>query len=107
MWTCQHCGEQIEDQFDSCWKCGPPRAVPVAVEPGAENTSEPAAPKWRLAYRVFRGTWTSWEELFTEASAFANEVGPERVLSISHSADHSEGVVTVWFWIAAGEPNPS
>ena len=20
MWTCQ-CGEQIEDQFDTCWKC--------------------------------------------------------------------------------------
>jgi hypothetical protein len=20
MWTCQ-CGEQIEDQFDACWKC--------------------------------------------------------------------------------------
>jgi serpin B len=21
MWTCQKCGEQIEEQFDSCWKC--------------------------------------------------------------------------------------
>lgn len=21
MWTCQTCGEQHEDQFDSCWKC--------------------------------------------------------------------------------------
>jgi hypothetical protein len=21
MWTCKKCGEQIEDQFDSCWKC--------------------------------------------------------------------------------------
>ena len=21
MWACQQCGEQIEDQFDSCWKC--------------------------------------------------------------------------------------
>ena len=21
MWTCLECGEQIEDQFDSCWKC--------------------------------------------------------------------------------------
>jgi mRNA-degrading endonuclease YafQ of YafQ-DinJ toxin-antitoxin module len=21
MWTCLQCGEQIEDQFDSCWKC--------------------------------------------------------------------------------------
>src|SRR5438067_385665 len=22
MWTCKQCDEQIEDQFDSCWKCG-------------------------------------------------------------------------------------
>jgi len=22
MWTCATCGEQIEDTFDACWKCG-------------------------------------------------------------------------------------
>jgi len=21
MWKCKKCGEEIEDQFDSCWKC--------------------------------------------------------------------------------------
>lgn len=21
MWTCPKCNEQLEDQFDSCWKC--------------------------------------------------------------------------------------
>jgi hypothetical protein len=21
MWSCPKCGEEIEDQFDSCWKC--------------------------------------------------------------------------------------
>jgi hypothetical protein len=24
MWRCPKCGEQIEDQFDSCWKCVEP-----------------------------------------------------------------------------------
>lgn len=24
-WTCPRCGEKIEPQFDSCWKCGTPR----------------------------------------------------------------------------------
>ncbi len=24
MWTCPKCGEQLEDQFDSCWKCALP-----------------------------------------------------------------------------------
>ena len=22
MWTCPNCSEQLEDQFDACWKCG-------------------------------------------------------------------------------------
>ena len=27
MWTCPKCGEVLEDQFDSCWKCaGKPSA---------------------------------------------------------------------------------
>jgi hypothetical protein len=26
MWTCPKCGEAIEDQFDSCWKCASQRA---------------------------------------------------------------------------------
>ncbi len=62
-----------------------------------------APQQWRLAYRVFRGTFTSWEELFKEAAQFATEVGPERLVSISHSADSGDGVVTVWFWTEAGE----
>jgi hypothetical protein len=24
MWKCNKCGETIEDQFDSCWKCTEP-----------------------------------------------------------------------------------
>src|SRR5689334_8879877 len=32
MWTCTKCGEDIEDQFDSCWKCaaGQEQAQPEA-----------------------------------------------------------------------------
>jgi hypothetical protein len=52
----------------------------------------------RVAWRVFRGSFASWERLFDEAAAFASEVGPERLISISHSADHHDGVVTVWYW---------
>src|SRR5436309_3500563 len=41
MWICSKCGEQIEDQFDSCWKCA--------------AQTEPATParvrsrRWKLA----------------------------------------------------------
>ncbi len=28
-WTCPACGEKIEAQFNSCWKCGASRPMPV------------------------------------------------------------------------------
>ena len=98
MWTCGKCGEKIEDQFSSCWQCSTPKGsaettgTPVA-ETGAEQTQ-----KWRMAYRTFRGTFATWEKLFAEAADFATEIGPERVVGISHSDDRSDGVVTVWYW---------
>ena len=29
MWICPDCGEKLEDQFDSCWKCADKIAVPA------------------------------------------------------------------------------
>ena len=87
MWKCERCGQEIDDQLDECLKC----ATPTVSEERA----------WRLTYRVFRGTLTSWEKLFEEASEFATQRGRDRVLSISHSEDHSDGIVTVWYWVRA------
>ena len=39
MWKCPSCGEEIEDQFDSCWKCVKPQAV---AEPPAPREERPA-----------------------------------------------------------------
>ena len=52
----------------------------------------------RVRFRVFRSVFQSWESLFQEVADFATEVGPERLISISHSEDKSDGVVTVWYW---------
>jgi hypothetical protein len=52
----------------------------------------------RVEYRVFRGTFKTWEALFQEAADFATSVG-ENLISISHSSWNSEGVVTVWYWV--------
>jgi hypothetical protein len=101
MWTCQKCGEKIEDQFDSCWHCGTPRpgdqpeATPTANQPASVN---PASVKWQAKYQMFRGTLATWEELFGQAAQFATEIGPERLITISHSEDRREGVVAVWYW---------
>ncbi len=51
-----------------------------------------------VKYKTFRGVFASWNSLFCQASEFATEVGPERLISISHSADNRDGIVTVWYW---------
>ena len=94
MWTCGRCGEKLEDQFDSCWKCSGPRTESHAES--AVGTTDSV--RWKLQYKIFRGTLATWDELFARAAYFASELGPERVLSISHSADDGDGVVTVWHW---------
>ena len=61
-------------------------------------------------FEVFRGSFASWHTLFSQAAEFATRVGPRRLISISHSEDRNEGVVTVWYWSAqhddggSGEP---
>ncbi len=52
----------------------------------------------RVAFEVFRGVLTTWNELYFRAAAFATQVGPDRVINISQSCDSVEGVVTVWYW---------
>ena len=64
-------------------------------------------PKWKLSYRFFRGTLATWDDLFTKAAYFATEIGPERVLNISHSVDDADGVVTVWYWDMPQETDSS
>jgi|ERR1041385_416840 Zn finger protein HypA/HybF involved in hydrogenase expression len=35
MWKCPRCSEEIEDQFDSCWKCaGPAQSAELIQEAG-------------------------------------------------------------------------
>ena len=52
----------------------------------------------QATFEVFRGSLSSWHTLFSQAAEFATRVGPRRLISISHSEDRNEGVVTVWYW---------
>lgn len=54
-----------------------------------------------VKFEAFEGLWASWDTLFGRAAAFASKVGAERLINISHSADHSRGLITVWYW---GDP---
>ena len=51
-----------------------------------------------VRFEIFRGTLRTWPELFEQASAFATTLGPERLISISHSEDQQDGVIAVWYW---------
>lgn len=50
-WTCPHCGEAIEDTFDTCWKCGTsrdgaPPADPALYDPATRDTlADPSYPE--------------------------------------------------------------
>ena len=50
-----------------------------------------------MKFVQFRSATKPWSVLFSEAAAFAGQVGPQRLVSVSHSSDRNTGVVTVWF----------
>ena len=52
----------------------------------------------RVSFKRFEAMMKSWGVLSREAADFATELGKERVISISHSADQSTGVIIVWYW---------
>jgi hypothetical protein len=67
-------------------------------EPPPGQRLAPVKSKRRVAHRMFSSTMSSWESLFDQAASFASEIGPERLINISHSEDSNEGVVVVWYW---------
>lgn len=51
-----------------------------------------------LKFKVFRTSTKLWQTLFEDAAAFATQIGPDRVQNITTSCDHSDSLVTVWYW---------
>lgn len=52
----------------------------------------------KVKFEIIRSSFGSWESLFDQAANIATLIGPERLISISHSEDQSSGVVTIWYW---------
>jgi len=61
---------------------------------------------FRVEFKVFRSSFSSWEALFKESAEFASTLPTDRLISISHSEDQNEGVVCVWYWTEAEPPAP-
>ena len=60
------------------------------------NITRPMASVVR--FEIIRGTLAGWPELMERAAAFASGLGRDRLISISHSEDHDDGVIAVWYW---------
>ena len=52
----------------------------------------------QVKFQLFRATFSSWNTLCEQAAEFASSKGKDRVINIAMSADHSEGVIAVWYW---------
>ena len=48
-----------------------------------------------VRYELFNGSFSRWSTVFAQAAEYANRIGPERLINISHSQD---GTVAVWYW---------
>ncbi len=97
MKTCPRCREVSEDNFDTCWKCltqlPDSGVIPEPLPDTPEN-----APRRKVDFKIFRGTFATWNTLFTEAAEFGSEIGQANLINISHSEDDDHGVVVVWYW---------
>lgn len=100
MWNCPKCGESLEDTFDACWMCAAEEQPPSP--PHAEPAPVPAAPPQpaqQLAFRTFGNAIFGIDaELLQQAADFATRLGPDRVVSISHSEARYGANVVVWYW---------
>jgi hypothetical protein len=56
----------------------------------------------RVRFEMFRSLGKPWEALFDEAAEFAGRLRPEQLISISHSEDAANAVVSVWYWEGEG-----
>ncbi len=52
----------------------------------------------RLFFKAFDSKMASREKLFKAAVEFANQIGRERLLTLSHSEDRDNIVITIWYW---------
>ena len=64
---------------------------------GRRQGREPSAQRASRS-NSFAALFSTWDSLFSDAAEFATALGRERLISISHSEEKGEGVVTVWYW---------
>jgi hypothetical protein len=52
----------------------------------------------RITFKSFDSKLASREKLFKAAVDFANKVDPQKLITITHSEDRDNIVITIWYW---------
>jgi len=55
----------------------------------------------RVQYKQFDSKFVSRDRILRSAAEFASQVGPERLINITHTEDRQDTVVMVWYWEGA------
>lgn len=52
----------------------------------------------KVFYKIYDSKMASREKLFKAATEFANKIGPDDLINITHSEDRDNIVITIWYW---------
>jgi hypothetical protein len=52
----------------------------------------------RVQFKTFESQFLTRQKMLQKAAEFATQMGPERLINVTHSEDHHESFITVWYW---------
>jgi hypothetical protein len=57
----------------------------------------------RVTFKTFDSKMASREKLFKAAADFASQIPRDRIITLSHSEDRDNIVITLWYWTDESE----
>jgi hypothetical protein len=61
----------------------------------------------RVLYKSFESQFITRQKILQKAAEFASEIGADRLINISHSEDHHDSIVTIWYWDGPKQEKPA
>ena len=52
----------------------------------------------KVFFKIYDSKMASREKLFKVATEFANQIGPDRLITLTHSEDRDNIVLTIWYF---------
>ena len=52
----------------------------------------------RVQFKTFESQFLTRQKMLQKAAEFATQMGPERLINVTHSEDNHESFITVWYW---------